>query len=135
MRPIALAAVFASAAALSGCATGVYDAPYGKIVMGSGTPDLLEAPAAISRIDGQSTDNPRDPYPVAPGTHTVLVSFQSPRGVTMIADQLKNLTVEVKPCTRYYINARYANMTTTDWTPVVGYTDSITECFAKFGIK
>jgi hypothetical protein len=135
MKRIVFTALFASATALSGCATGVYDAPYGKFVMGSGTPDRLEAPATISRIDGSSTDNPSDPYPVTPGSHTILVSFQSPRGITMIADQLKNLTVDVKPCTRYYINARYANMTSTEWTPVVGYTDTISECAAKFNIK
>jgi hypothetical protein len=136
MKRIAFPALFAAAVALSGCAGGgVYSAPYGKFVMGSGTPDRLEAPATISRIDGQSTDNPADPYPVAPGSHTILVSFQSPRGITMIADQLKNLTVDVKPCTRYYINARYANMTSTDWTPVVGYTDTITECAAQFKTK
>lgn len=135
MKRIAFTAIFASAAVLSGCAGGVYSAPYGKFVMGTGTPDRLEAPATISRIDGQSTDSPSDPYPVAPGPHTILVSFQSPRGITMVADQLKNLTVDVKPCTRYYINARYANMTTTEWTPVVGYTDTISECAASFKTK
>jgi hypothetical protein len=135
VKRIAVTSILASAAALSGCAAGVYDAPYSRFVMGSGTPDRLEAPAAIDRIDGQSTDNPRSPYPVVPGTHTILVSFQSPRGVTMIADQLKNLTVEVKPCLIYYVNARYANMTTTDWTPVVGAVELIAECAAKFNIK
>ena len=136
MKRIVLTAIIASAAALTGCAGGgVYSAPYGKFVMGTGTPDRLEAPATISRIDGSSTDNTADPYPVPPGPHTILVSFQSPRGVTMIADQLKNLTVDVKPCTRYYINARYANMTTTDWVPVVGYTDTISECAAQFKTK
>jgi hypothetical protein len=136
MKSIVIAAILASAAALAGCAGGsVYSAPWGEFRMGSGTPNRLEAPATISRIDGSSTDNPAAPYPVAPGPHTILVSYQSPRGVTMIADQLKNLTVEVKPCTRYFINARYANVTTTEWTPVVGYTESISECAAKFGIK
>jgi hypothetical protein len=134
MKPIAFPLLIA-AAALSGCAASVYDAPYSRFVMGSGTPDRLEAPAAIERIDGQSTDNPRNPYPVTPGTHTILVSFSSSRGITTIADQLKNLTVEVKPCLIYYINARYANMTTTEWTPVVGSVELIGECAKKFNIS
>jgi len=135
VKRIVASSILASAAALSGCATGVYDAPYSRFVMGSATPDNLVQPATIERIDGQSTDNPRNPYPVVPGKHTILVAFQTLRGVTMIADQLKNLTVDVQPCLIYYINARYADMTTTEWTPVVGSVELISECAAKFNIK
>lgn len=135
MKRAAIAALFASAALLQGCASGVWDAPYSRFVMGTASADVLEKPGAIEKIDGQSTDNTRNPFPVAPGKHTLLVAFTTPRAVTSIEDQLKNLVVDAQPCKRYYIVARYANMTTPEWTPKVAYVENIGECAAKFGIK
>ena len=86
-------------------------------------------PVAISRIDGKSPQNPRRPDPLAPGKHTVEISFSSARAV--VGDNLKTIEIDVQPCKRYRVVAQYHTAASGKWDPVVGVED-IGECKRKF---
>ena len=109
---------------------GQYDAPYGKIEIGDRSVNRKHETAAISRIDGKTTSNPRRPDPVSPGKHTVEVSFSSAR--TVVGDQLQTIEIDVEPCKRYRIVAHYDNQASGKWEPVVQSVDDIGECRKKF---
>lgn len=109
---------------------GPYDQPYGLIESADRSQTRNEEPVAISRIDGQSTRNPRKPDPVTPGKHSVEISFSSARAV--VGDQLKTIEIDVQPCKRYRVAARYSNPTSGKWEPVIAVTEDIGECRRKF---
>jgi hypothetical protein len=111
-------------------AAGPYDQPYGLIESGARSQTRKEEPVAISRIDGESTRNPRRPDPVAPGKRTVEVSFTSARVV--VGDDLKTIEIDVQPCKRYYVVARYHTSASGKWDPVITSTEDIGECKKKF---
>jgi hypothetical protein len=111
-------------------AAGPYDQPYGLIESGDRSQTRKQEPVAISRIDGESPRNPRRPDPVAPGKHTVQVSFASARAV--VADNLKDIEINVEPCKRYRVAAQYETATTGKWKPVVQSVEDIGECRKKF---
>jgi hypothetical protein len=98
--------------------------------MGQKSETRKEAPAAISQIDGQSPRNPRKSDPIPPGKHTIQVSFSSARAV--IADNLKPLELDLAPCTRYYLVAKYRSPTGPEWEPAISYSEPIGECRKKF---
>ena len=75
---------------------GPYDQPYGLIESGDRSQTRSQEPVAISRIDGKSPQNPRRPDPLAPGKHTVEISFSSARAV--VGDNLKTTEIDVQPC-------------------------------------
>ena len=108
---------------------GPYDQPYGIIESGDKSATRNEEPVAISRIDGQSTRNPRRPDPVAPGKHSVEISFASAR---VVGDTSKTIEIDVQPCKRYRVAARYGNATSAKWEPIVQATEDIGECRRKF---
>lgn len=129
MKRNLLLALIAAAASLPAFA-GPYDQPYAILETGKKSETRKEAPASISRIDGKSVRNPRKSDPLAPGKHTIDVSFSSARGLT--ADNIKTLEVDAKPCMRYFINARYESPTGPKWEPVVSAGQPIGECRSKF---
>jgi hypothetical protein len=109
---------------------GPYDQPYGVIESGDASQTRNHATVAISRIDGQTTRNPRRPDPVAPGKHTVDISFSSAR--TVVGDQNKTIEIDVQPCKRYRVVAQYHTAASGKWDPVVAVTEDIGECKRKF---
>jgi hypothetical protein len=108
---------------------GPYDQPYGLIESGDRSATRKHEPVAISQIDGRSTRNPRRPDPVAPGKHTVEISFASAR---VVGDQSKTLGIEVQPCKRYRVVAQYQTAVSGKWEPVVAAVEDIGECRRKF---
>jgi hypothetical protein len=110
-------------------AAGPYDQPYGLIESGDRSETRKEATVAISRIDGASTRNPRRPDPVPPGKHAVDVSFAS---AAVVGDDMKVIEIDVQPCKRYRVVARYQNKVSGKWDPVVASVEDIGECRRKF---
>jgi len=126
-----LMALAAMAWLLPGLAVaGSYDQPYGLIESGDRSQTRKEESVAISRIDGASTRNPRRPDPVAPGKHSVEISFTTAR--TTVGDDLKTIEIDVQPCKRYRVAARYHTAASGKWDPVVQSVEDIGECRKKF---
>ncbi|HEY2629713.1 MAG TPA: hypothetical protein VGI57_11325 [Usitatibacter sp.] len=119
------------AAALGGCASGgsMYSQPYAQFVpeRRSATDDTR--PAMVMRIDDRMADPTRDD-PVPPGVHKVEVSVPGPPG--MSDPKRVEITVDAKPCTRYYFSAKRATRTDTDWQGFVSASEPIGECQKKF---
>ena len=67
------------------------------------------------------------PFRVAPGKYRVVV--QSPVHNRFRGSE-KDMTLDIAPCKRYYINAQFDNPVSPDWTPVVDYVETITGCKA-----
>lgn len=111
-------------------AAGAYDQPYGLIESGDRSQTRKEETVAISRIDGEPTRNPRRPDPVAPGKHSVEISFTTARAV--VGDDLKTIEIDVQPCKRYRVAARYHTTASGKWDPVVQSVEDIGECKKKF---
>lgn len=109
---------------------GPYDQPYGVVQSGDRSATRKQETVAISKIDGQSTRNPRRPDPLSPGKHSIGISFSSAR--TVVADQLKTIEVDVQPCKRYRIVAHYRTPTSGEWEPQVQAVEDIGECKRKF---
>lgn len=123
----------AAAAMLSCCpAWGQveFSKPYGTIESGDRSQTRKQETVAISKIDGQTTRNPRRPDPVAPGKHSVEISFTSARAV--VGDSLQTIEIDVQPCKRYRVAAQYETATTGKWKPVVQSVEDIGECRKKF---
>jgi hypothetical protein len=108
---------------------GMYDQPYGVVEVGDASAMRKEARLALSRIDGKSVRSPRKSDPIPPGKHTIRVSFSSARGLT--SENLKDIEIDVEPCMRYRLVAKYESPTGPDWEPVV-YAEPIGECRKKF---
>jgi hypothetical protein len=108
---------------------GPYDQPYGLIEPGDRSQTRKQERVAISRIDGKSPHDPRRPEPLAPGKHSVEISFSSAR--TVVGDDLKTIEIDVQPCKRYRVVAQYHTSVSGKWDPVVAAED-IGECKRKF---
>jgi hypothetical protein len=68
----------------------------------------------------------RHPIRVEPGTHRVVM--QSPRHGGFGRGDVKELTLNVEPCKRYYLNTQFRNATGPAWEPVVDYVEPIAGC-------
>ena len=84
-------------------------------------------PAIIEHIDSQGAFV-SDPIRVVPGSHQIQIGAPTPgwRG----GSDIKVITLDLEPCKRYYINAQFENNVSQDWTPVIGYVDTIAGCTA-----
>jgi len=80
-------------------------------------------PARIVAVGSSSVFNV--PYKVAPGTYTVVV--ESPRH-SGFAGTLQEMTLDIKPCLRYYINAQFRDPVQPEWAPVVDEAEPIVGC-------
>ena len=109
---------------------GPYDQVYGQIQAGDKSAAREQEPVAITKIDGQQTRNARRPDPVAPGKHAVEVTFSSAR--VIVNDQVRTFAIEVEPCKRYRIAAKYEVALSGQWEPVVQSVEDIGECKRKF---
>jgi hypothetical protein len=130
MKPGAMSTLAAGMLVSQLACAGPYDAPYGQIEIGDRSATRNEETAAISKIDGKSMRNSRRPGPVEPGRHSVEISFSSARAV--VGDQLKTIEIDVEPCKRYRVVARYQNPASGKWEPVVQSVEDIGECRKKF---
>lgn len=120
----------AAALAAASASAGQYDQPWAIVEAGSKSEVRKEAPVAITKVDGNSTRNPRRSDPLAPGAHKVTVRFETARGVT--ADNSRELDMTLEACTRYRVVAVYQSSTRPEWEPKV-YPERIGECAKKFG--
>jgi hypothetical protein len=110
------------------CATTDYEEPYAVIEAGTRSATRKEIPVLVHSIDGQiPVAGSRYPIPVKPGRHAVDVYFSS--GVVAGADEKHRRTLQINaaPCTRYRIVARYTQLTSVEWEPVV-YDEPIGGC-------
>lgn len=127
MTKTLLAAVAATFAATA--FAGPYDQPYAIVESGSKSEVRKEVPAAITKVDGVSTKNPRKSDPIPPGPHKVTVAFESAKGQVGERERVLDMTLE--PCTRYRVVAKVENATRPEWEPKV-YPEPIGECKKKF---
>ena len=123
---LAAAGVFAA-----GCALGqsLYSAPYALFEPERRSATEDTRPAFILKIDGRNVSIDRSD-PVPPGKRVVDVSIPGPRA--MSNPERATLTVDAKPCTRYYLAARRSSRTASDWSAFVAAAEPIGECVKKF---
>ena len=124
---LACAALFTSAAF-----AGMYDQPYAIVEPMDRSTVREEFPPAITKIDGESTRNPRRSDPISPGKHKITVRFETARVTQSPAETTRELEIDLQPCTLYRIAARRVN--TTEWEPKV-YSEPLAECVKKFQKK
>jgi len=85
-------------------------------------------PTTISQVDGSSPNNaPGQPVKITPGVHKIVLQAASPRGVMGLAHP-QEITLDAKPCVRYYVNARFKTAASTDWAPFVDYEERVSDC-------
>ena len=119
--PLAAAATFVL---LAGCASSNYH--YSQIDGRRYFKTNIDTYAVlISRIDGESPST-RPPALVDPGVRTIEV--QGPPTITNTAGELRNFTLDVKPCTRYYLVAVKAARLDNDFTVRVDYEEPVPGC-------
>jgi hypothetical protein len=125
---------FALALALAAttAVAGPYDQPWSLVERGDNSETRKESQVAITKIDGVSMRDPRNPEPVAPGKHTVTINFTSAAG--KFHPETVDLPMDLKPCTRYRVVAQYKTRTGGEWKPKV-YSETIGECRKKFAPK
>ena len=131
MHKLLLATVLANLA-IPAAFAGMYDQPYAIVESGNASEVRNEARLAISKVDGQSTRNPRKSDPIAPGKHIITLHFESARGI--FRPTSLDVEIDLEACTRYRIVANYEVKTGGDWKPKV-YSEPIGECVRKFKKK
>lgn len=129
-KPAALLAAAVAAIVVTSAEAGPFDEVYGMIEAGDKSGARKQEPVAITRIDGQQTRNARRPDPVAPGKHAVEITFSSAR--VIVNDQVRTFAIDVEPCKRYRIAAKYDVALSGQWEPVVQGVEDIGECRKKF---
>jgi hypothetical protein len=131
MAKRSLCLLAASCALLGGCAAGggMYSEPYALFEAERRSPTADTRPAFIMKIDGANTELGRND-PVKPGLRNVEVSIPGAPG--MSDSDRDTLSVEAKPCTRYYLAAKRSSPTARDWKAFVAASEPIGECTRKF---
>ena len=125
---VALVAAMIAASAWA----GLFDQPYALVESGDRKPAQQEDVIGLSRIDGKSPRNPRRSDPLPPGRHSIQVHYSSARAA-VIVDDLQTIELELEPCKRYRIAAKYeADYVSGKWAPVVQKVEDIGECKRKF---
>lgn len=114
--------VAAVALAAAGCATNfsyIDGNRYFKSELNSHSVIVLD-------VDGRS--EVRNPVMVEPGVRVVRV--QGPAAPGFRFGQDRTLTIDVKPCTRYYLKAVTPNAISQEFTPMVDFEEPIAGCRA-----
>jgi hypothetical protein len=128
----AIVLLASSAAVLAACASGggMYDQPYALFETELASVPADTRAAYIQQIDSeQRAINANDP--VAPGVRKVVLSVPGPRALGNDSRR-QTLTVDAKPCMRYYFAARRPSASSDDWSAYVVYSEPIGECRKKF---
>jgi hypothetical protein len=111
---------------LGGCAgSGMYAEPYALFEPERKSVPADTRPAFVMKVDGRNVAINRND-PVKPGTHEVEVSIPGPPG--MSDPDRDTLSIDAKPCTRYYLAAKRSSPTARDWKAFVSATEQIREC-------
>ena len=123
LAPAAMAAMI-----LAGCATDSgsykkYSEPYVLFEAEHHLGVSGVVPAIVVSVDGvKYRDDTKDP--IKPGVHVVEVSVAGAPDTQI----LTKLTVDAKPCTRYYLGVKRSAQPNAEWTPLVTNSESIGEC-------
>jgi hypothetical protein len=120
MRRTFAIALVASAAALAGCTTP-YSQLYGTRYYRA---PIDTYPVTVVAVDG--SHYLRQPVQVEPGTRRVTV--QGPPTAAQRPAPEKTITLDVKPCTRYYLVAQKSNRLTSDFDVKIDYEEPIPGC-------
>lgn len=114
-------AIAAIAVAVAGCATPTFSYidsnRWYKAELNSYSVVLLD-------VDGVSYT--RNPAMIDPGVHVIRV--QGPPAPGFTYGEARSFTLDVKPCTRYYLKAVKQNSVQQDFTPMVDYAEPIAGC-------
>ena len=133
-KAIVKTGVVASVALLGACQTW---GPTWSEVTGAryNIPSLDVGPVVINQLDGVSPGNaPGEAVKMTPGRHTLILQVVPPPSVTGLVDMAKT-TLDVAPCTRYYINGRFNNATSTSWKPFIDKEERIPGCQSPAATK
>ena len=128
MKALALSILIATAALLTG-AGGMYSTPYALFEAEQRKPAADTRPAFVMRIDGKYVKIGTND-PVAPGNREVELSIPGTPGSSQ--STRVTLTVEARPCTRYYFAAQRSSRTARDWKAFVAASEPIRECVKRF---
>ena len=113
----------ALAAALGGCAT-----PYSELLGYRYFRTPIDTyPVAITRVD--DTSYAKLPVLLEPGSHEVTV--RAPPVAGFAYGESRTFTLDVKPCTRYYLVAVKGSRLSQDFVPRVDYTEPMPGCKAR----
>jgi hypothetical protein len=116
-------AVALCAAALAGCASTDYH--FSQLVGQRYYRAPIDTyPVSIVRVDGK--DTLMRPVLVEPGVHQVTV--QGPPGAATRLGEEREISLDVRPCTRYYIVAVRPNRLASDFTVQVDYEEPVGGC-------
>ena len=130
MKRLILAASILSATAAF---AGPYDAPYSIITVDPlKSADPLLRKVIVNRVDDVTITTVDNKAVVPPGSHKVTMDLPPRKGFHQATQN--ELTLETKPCTRYYVAAKLDSTATQSWTPIVRSEEPIGECRKKFQI-
>ena len=121
----AFSSILLAALALAGCAS-----PYSYSQLDGyryHRAEINTYPLIIAAVDGQSTPT-RSPVLVEPGMRKVVV--QGPPTATSRFGDEQTLTLDVKPCTHYYLVAVKENRLSRDFTVRIDYEEPVAGCSA-----
>lgn len=117
-------------ALLAGCAAGgMYSEPYALFEAERRLPVADTRSAFVMKIDGANVELGRND-PVPPGMRNVEVSIPGAPG--MSDSDRDTLSIDARPCTRYYLAAKRSSPTARDWKAFVSTSEPIAECVKKF---
>ncbi|MFN9806113.1 MAG: hypothetical protein ACK56N_06735, partial [Betaproteobacteria bacterium] len=84
----------------------------------------------IISVDGRhEIERGASPVLVEPGLRKIVVQGPPTAGFTY--GQQRTLSLDVKPCTRYWLEAKKANALSQDFEPRVNYTEPVSGCAPK----
>ena len=109
-------------AALAGCATYQYSQLSGQRF---NVTNIDTFPVVINRIDGRSPLAGEAIIPVDPGVRVIEV--QGPPNLTN-PGEFRSITIDVKPCTRYYLVAQKVSPLESQFTVKIDYEEPIAGC-------
>jgi hypothetical protein len=123
MRRTIASALLASTVSLAACSTP-YSELYGTRYYRA---PIDTYPVIVVSVDGEHWI--REPVLVDPGTHQITV--QAPATVVQRYGSQRTITLDVKPCTRYYLVAVKDNRLSTDFNVKVDYEEPIPSCLPR----
>lgn len=113
----------AAVIAIAGCATTPFSYIDGNRYFRA---ELNSYSVIVLDVDGRS--DTRNPVMIDPGQHVIRV--QGPASAGFRYGETRTITLDVKPCTRYYLKAVKKNSLEQDFEPQVDYVEPIAGCTA-----
>jgi hypothetical protein len=111
--------------ALAGCQTigPTWSELSGDRYYNTTTPDRRVG--IIIKVDDRGAFGQR-PIKVDPGPHRIVM--ESPNHGQFRGGDQREMTLNLEPCKRYFLNSQFNNPVTPDWKPVVDYVEPIAGC-------